>query len=138
MHMQDWLLPYASTIWAMGIMGGLLLVQLVVLDVAGIKAGHVPGAVASGDHGDFFFRATRAHANTNESIAAFILLALFGVLNGAVPGWLNPLAAIYVAARVAHMACYYAGLKTLRSLAFVVAILALLGMLVVGVTAALR
>lgn len=136
--MQDWVLPYASTIWAMGIMGGLLLVQLVVLDVAGIKAGHVPGAAVGGDHADFFFRATRAHANTNESLAAFILLALFGILLGAAPGWLNLLATVYVAARVAHMLCYYAGISVLRSLAFVVALAALLGMLVIGVAAGLR
>ncbi len=136
--MQDWVLPYASTLWAMGLMGGLLLVQLVVLDVAGIKAGHVPGSSVAGDHDDFFFRATRAHANTNESIAVFILLALFGILHGAAPGWLNLLATIYVAARVGHMLCYYAGIQVLRSLAFVVAFLALTGMLVVGVAAGLR
>jgi len=138
MHMQDWLVPYGSTIWAMGIMGGLLVVQLIVLDIAGIQAGHVPGAAVTGDHGDFFFRATRAHANTNESIAAFLLLALFGVLNGAAPWWLNGFATLYVVGRIGHMLCYYAGVKALRSLSFAVAFVALIGMLIVGMAAALR
>lgn len=136
--MQDWVLPYSGTVAAMGIMGALLLVQLIVLDVAGISAGHVPGAPVGGDHTSFFFRAARAHANTNESIAAFIMLALFGMLRAASPGWLNLLATIFVAARAAHMVCYYANLKPLRSLSFVVAFLALVGMLVVGAAAAFR
>jgi uncharacterized MAPEG superfamily protein len=136
--MQDWLLPYGATIWAMGIMGGLLLVQLIVVDVAGIRAGHAPGTAVTGDHSSFLFRVTRAHANTNESIAVFILLGLFGVLHGAAPGWLNLCAIVYVAARVAHMLCYYADLKLARSASFAVAFLALLGMLVVGAAAALR
>jgi uncharacterized MAPEG superfamily protein len=136
--MQEWLMPYASTVWAMGIMGGLLLVQLLILDLAGIKAGHVPGSPVTADHGDFLFRATRAHANTNESIAAFILLALFGILHNGTPGWLNLLAMIYVAARLAHMICYYLGIQILRSAAFLVAFVALIGMLVVGVTGGLR
>ena len=136
--MQDWLLPYGATISAMGLMGGLLLLQLIVLDVAGIRAGHVPGAAVTGDHSHFLFRVARAHANTNESIAAFILLALFGVLHAAEPRWLNLGATIYVAARVAHMLCYYAGLKLLRSFSFLVAFLALVGMLVVGAAAAIH
>ncbi len=136
--MQDWLLPYAATIWAMGIMGGLVLVQLIVLDVAGIRVGHVPGTTVTGDHSHFLFRASRAHANTNETIAAFILLALFGVLHNAAPGALNLCAAIYVVARVAHMLCYYADWKLPRSGAFLVAFLALVGMLVIGAAAALR
>ncbi len=136
--MQDWVLPYASTVAAMGTMGALLLVQLIVLDVAGIKAGHVPGAPVTGSHDDFLFRAARAHANTNESLGAFILLALFGILSNAAPGWLNACAITYVAARIGHMLCYWTNLKPLRSIAFVVAFLALVGMLVVGAGAALR
>lgn len=136
--MQDWLLPYRATVAAMGTMGGLVLLQIIVADVAGIRAGHVPGAPVTGGHDDFFFRAVRAHANTNESIAAFILLALFGILRNASPYWLNACAMVYVAARIAHMLCYYGDIKLARSASFVVAFLALVGMLVVGVGATLR
>ena len=133
--MQEWLVPYAPTIWAMGATGGLLLVQILVLDVAGIQARHPPGTPVAADHSNFLFRATRAHANTNESIAVFILLALVGVLFGSAAGWLNTLSWVYVGARLAHMLCYYAGLQIPRSVAFAVGVLALLGMGVVGALA---
>ena len=133
--MQEWLVPYVSTVWALGMSGALLLIQLLVVDLAGIKARHRPGTPVEADHGDFLFRATRAHANTNESVAAFILLVLFGVLSAASPGWLNALSWVYVVARVAHMVCYYAGFQLPRSVAFGVGLAALFGMLVVGVSA---
>jgi len=119
----------------MGATGALLLIQLLVLDVAGLKARHRPGTPVEPDHGNFLFRASRAHANTNESIAAFILLAFFGVLSAAPAGWLNTLSWVYVLARIAHMLCYYAGVHLLRSLSFGVGLAALFGMLVVGVLA---
>ena len=133
--MQEWLVPYVSTVWALGMSGALLLIQLLVVDLAGIKARHRPGTPVEADHGHFLFRATRVHANTNESIAAFTLVALFCVLSAASPGWLNALSWVYVVARVAHMVCYYAGFRLSRSVAFGVSLAALLGMLVVGVSA---
>ena len=87
--MVDWVLAYATTIWMLGVMDILMLVQLLVVDVAGIRVGHVPGSAVTGDHGQFFFRAARAHANTNESVAIFILAALFGILLQASPGWID-------------------------------------------------
>jgi uncharacterized MAPEG superfamily protein len=136
--MQDWLVPYAPTISMLGCMGILMLVQLIVLDVAGIRAGHVPGSAVTGDHGHFFFRAARAHANTNESIAIFILAALFGILHNASPWWLNAGAVVYVVARGAHMFFYYANVPLARSGSFVVAFVALIVMLAAGVTAGVR
>jgi uncharacterized MAPEG superfamily protein len=133
--MQEWLVPYVPTIWALGMSGALLLTQLVVADVTGIRARHQPGTPVEADHSSFLFRATRAHANTNESIAAFVLLALFGMLSVAAPGWLNALAWIYVAARLAHMVFYYAGAQLARSVAFAAGLAALFGMLIVGVSA---
>jgi uncharacterized MAPEG superfamily protein len=132
--MQDWLVPYSPTIWALGATGGLLLAQLVVADVTGIRAGHVPGTPVASDPGSFLFRAVRAHANTNESVAVFILLTMFGILAMVSPLTLNVLSWVYVAARVAHMAFYYAGIALLRSVAFGISLLALLGMLVLGLS----
>ncbi len=126
------LAPYTTTICALGAMGALLVTQILVLDVAGIRAKHPPGAPVPVDHGSFLFRATRAHANTNENIAAFILLALFGLLSAANPGWLGTMAWVYVGGRVGHMLCYYANLQTLRSVAFGIGLVGLLGMLTVG------
>ena len=133
--MQEFVVPYAPTIWALGMSGALLLIQLLVVDLAGIKAGHQPGTPVEADHGNFLFRTIRAHANTNESIAAFILLALFGLLSAASPFWLNTLAWAYVATRIAHMLFYYIGLQLPRSIAFGASLLVLFSMLVVGVAA---
>ncbi len=130
--MSEWLLPYQIVVGALGATAALLLVQILVVDVAGIRARHTPGTPVAPDHGLFLFRAVRAHANTNESIAAFVLLALFGILRGADAVWLGVLAWIYVGGRAAHMLCYYADLRLLRSAAFAVALLALLAMLAVG------
>jgi len=133
--MQHWLIPYAPTIWAMGAIGGLLLVQLLVLDLTALRARHRPGTPIDPDHSNFLFRAARAHANTNESIAGFILLAFFCVLSAAPAGWVNALSWVYVLARISHMLCYYVGVHLLRSLSFAVGLTALFGMLVVGVLA---
>ena len=133
--MQEWLMPYAPTVAALGIAGGLLLAQIVVLDLAGIKARHKPGTPVEVDHGKFHFRATRAHANTNESIAGFILLALFGVMCAATPLWLNGFVWLYVFARVGHMLFYYANIQLLRSISFGLGLAALIGMFVVGLLA---
>jgi uncharacterized MAPEG superfamily protein len=131
--MQEWLMPYAPTIWAMGAMAGLFLVQILVVDFASIKAKHPPGTPVAADHGNFLFRAVRAHANTNEGIASFILLVLFGILSAVSPLWLNGLAWAYVLGRMGHMLCYYANMPTLRSTFFGVGLAALLAMLVAGV-----
>ncbi len=130
--MQDWLIPYTSTVLALGAVATLFLVQVLVLDLVSMRARHLPGSPVATDHDNLLFRVTRAHANTNETIAAFILLALFGMLSGAAPSWLAVSAWIYFAGRVAHMAFYYADLRTARSGAFVVALLGLVGMLLGG------
>ncbi len=127
--MQDWLVPYSATVSAMAATGALVFIQLVVADVAGIRAGHTPGAPVVADHADFLFRATRAHANTNESLGVFLLLALVAILSGTSPEWTGRLAWTWAGARVGHMACYYAGIGVLRSVFFGIGMLALAGML---------
>ena len=105
------------------------------VDVVGIRAKHGPGAPVAADHNNLLFRVTRAHANTNESIGVFILVLLFGMATSAAPAWINGLAWVYVAGRVGHMLCYYVNLKMARSVVFVVSLVALIGILVVGVAA---
>lgn len=132
---MQWIEAYHATVLAMGAAGGLLLLQMVVLDVAGMKARHPPGVPVPPDPRNFLFRATRAHANTNESIAAFALLALSGILSSASPAWLNGLAWTYVLARVGHMLFYYANQGLLRSSAFAIGLIALIGMFAVSLMA---
>lgn len=119
---------YYPTVLAMLLAGLLFLVQLLVADVAGIIAKHKPGHPISADSRSFLFRAARAHANTNESIAIFVIFAVVGLLVNANSSWLNALALLYVGGRAGHMATYYAGWSIPRSIMFGVSLLALLGM----------
>jgi hypothetical protein len=74
---------YNTTIAALVAVGGLLLIQLIVADISAIRAKHRAGTPIPPDFSRFYFRAARAHANTNESVAVFIALAIAGVLLGA-------------------------------------------------------
>lgn len=130
--METLIETYGPTIASFGVIGGLLLIQLLVADVLGIVSGHTPGTGVPPNHDDKLFRATRAHANTNESIASFLAIAVFGIAVSAAPVWLNNLSLLYVAGRIGHMCCYYADLRVLRSLFFAVSLLALFGMLTAG------
>lgn len=126
---------YYLTIWAAAATGLLVVAQLLVADVAAIRAAHKSGTPIPPDSKSFLFRAARAHANTNESVAAFVLFALVGVLGGASPAWLGGLAWLYVTARLAHMVAYYGNQKVPRSTAFGVSLLALFGMFGASVVA---
>ena len=133
--MTTWLIGYDWTVLSFGLIGGLLLVQVLVSDVISIRAKHPPGAPVPMDHSSLLFRVHRAHANTNETLAGFVLLTLFALAAKANPEWLNGLAMTYIGARLAHMTCYYANLKLLRSVAFGISLVALVGILVAGLLA---
>ncbi|MCF6237233.1 MAG: MAPEG family protein, partial [Candidatus Marinimicrobia bacterium] len=80
---------YHLTGISIGAVGALLLLQLLVADIAGMKNAHIPGAPVPADHKNFWFRATRSLANMNESVAIFIIFAVNGILSGADPTWLG-------------------------------------------------
>ena len=126
------LAPYQVTVTVLGMTALMLLVQLLVMDVVGLRNGHTPGQPVSGGHGDMHFRSYRAHANTNESIAIFVLAAAFAMFSGADPYWVNTSAMIYFAGRLAHMLCYYANVGLLRSISFGVSLTGLVGLLLAG------
>ena len=128
--MDAHLAPYAASLAGLVGMGGLYLLQAIIADVVGIRAGHVPGMPVASGHDDLLFRATRAQANTNESLPALILLNLSAVLLGASPRWTNGLVVVFVAARLAHMLAYYADLRTPRSAAFAVGFACLVGLFI--------
>lgn len=132
---MDVMPAYYPTLWAMGAAGALLLVQLLIADLAGIKARHKPGTPIPVDVSTFLFRAARAHANTNESISAFGLFAVTGILSGAAPFWLNGFAWGYVVCRIGHMGFYYANQSLLRSTVFGISLVALAGMFITTVVA---
>ncbi|BDU37598.1 MAPEG family protein [Vibrio nigripulchritudo] len=130
-----YLAEYQTTVLVVGLMGALMFIQLLIADVVGIIKKHKPGHTIASNHDDLLFRVARAHLNTNESIAIFILVTLFAVLTSASPYWVNLLASVYFGSRVAHMFCYYLNFKIARSVVFAVTALNLLGLFVVGLMA---
>lgn len=136
--MQEFLVPYTSSLSGLVSLAVLTVIQFAVADVAGIRAKHVPGMPIADGHQSFLFRATRAHANTNENLPLFLLLVTCCLLLAAGPQWTANWIWVFVAARAAHMACYYADWRTLRSVAFVVGSVAQLGLLGVAAAALFR
>lgn len=126
---------YAPVVWSYGAIGVLVLVQLLVADIVGLRSGHVPGTRVEEDHTLFLFRAIRTHANTNENLPAFVLLSLFGILSGGSAIAVNGLCWAYVVCRLAHMSFYYADLRVARSIAFGVSVVVLFALFLVGATA---
>jgi len=133
--MPPMLEPYGATVVAYLVLGLFLLAQALVADAAAIRSGHVPGTPVGGGHDDFLFRAARAHANTNESLGAFLVLSLAAIFLGAGAWWTNVLASGFVASRAGHMLAYYLDLRAARSASFAAGFGCLIGLLVVGAAA---
>lgn len=124
---------YETTVLVIGLIGLMLLVQLLMADISGIRAGKTPGFSTGPDHGSFLFRAERAFMNTNESVTIFLLFAGFSIMSSANPSWINSLSVTYGLSRLLHMLFYYFDVKLARSAAFAVSLLALTGMFIVGI-----
>lgn len=127
--------PYGPVFVSYLALGILFLAQALVADVAAIRAGHVPGTAVAGGHDDFVFRATRAQANTNENLGAFLVLSLAAVFLGAGSWWTNALAGTFVVSRLGHMLAYYSDQRPVRSAFFSLGLGCLVGLAVVGVAA---
>lgn len=135
--MSEALLAYHSMLVAGAVLAVLIMVQVLVADVAGMRAKHVPGMPVTDGHASFHFRSVRALGNTNETLGLFLLLAALAVALAAPAKWVNALAWTYVAARAGHMGFYYLRMGKARSLAFGLGLAAQFGLLVVVVAAAL-
>ena len=127
--------PYRITILLLGLTGLMMLVQILIADIAAIKQQHTPGYPVNPDHNNFLFRASRAQANTNESVAVFVLFALFGVFTASNALYLNAFSVIYFVSRIAHMSFYYGNLKLARSISFPLSLVGLIGMFITGLVA---
>jgi uncharacterized MAPEG superfamily protein len=135
LKMPDFLAPYSSVVVAYAAMAVLFLVQVLVADGASVSAGHVPGTPVTGGHESFLFRATRAHANTNENLTFFLLASLTAILAGASPRWSAIFAWCFVTARLVHMVAYYTDVRMVRSAAFAVGLIATASLVVLAVVA---
>ena len=123
---------YSMTVLALGVLAVVMYCQLLVADVIGLRSGHIPGALVPVDHENPLFRATRTVANTNESIAIFILAILFCAMSGAPAAATAYAAWSFVIERILYAVCYYSNLKLLRSSVFVISLVALAALLVIG------
>ena len=126
--MSEW----GLVVSAVGTMALLMLVQILVSDILGIRARHVPGAPVTADHGNVLFRASRVVANTNESIAVFILAVVFCVLAEVSSAWVGYVAWGFVIARAAYALCYYADQRVARSIVFGLSLICLAALLGLG------
>lgn len=131
-------LMHLSTLTASVVLACLFLLQFLVVDVSHIRAKQVPGMPVTGGHDNFLFRATRAHANTNESLGLYLLLILCAGPLSANAHWTGVAAWTFTAARGAHMFCYYFDWRNARSWAFGIGLLAQVGLLVLCVMAVIR
>lgn len=129
--MLELLLPYHSVLSAAAVLAALVIAQVLVADVAAMQAKHVPGMPVTAGHGNFHFRATRAHANTNENLPVQALLTVLVVLLAANPRWAAGAAWAFTAARAGHMFFYYLDLRLARSIAFGAGLAAQLALLIV-------
>ena len=131
--MDTFLQAYSSSVAAFGFVAALMLIQVLVSDAFGIRRKHVPGAPVETDHSNPHFRASRTVANTNETIAIFVCALLFCILSSASPGYTAITAWTFAVSRLLYAICYYTNQQVLRSTCFGISILALIGLIVVGV-----
>ena len=113
----------------------LMFCQLLIADFIGIRSKHLPGAQVPADHDNLLFRATRAVANSNESIAIFLLAVLFCMLAGASASLTAYAAWGFVVARFFYAICYYSDLRLPRSILFGLSLIAIAVLLILGFSA---
>lgn len=101
---------YGSALLASALIVLMAIVQSLVATAAhrGQKDA-VPGIVDETlSHGSFVFRSHRTFMNTLETVPLMLIIALIAMAAGVGPALLGWIMWIYLAARVAHMALYYA------------------------------
>lgn len=106
--MLDLSMYQTSLLWV-GILLALIVVQWLVASYAKASEpdavpGHPPRSLG---HKNFTFRAWRTHQNTVENASTMLGGAIFAILAGANPVWLQGLLAVMVVSRIAHMVLYY-------------------------------
>ena len=116
---------YSVSLFALVSMAALMLVQIVVNDVAGIKRRKIPGTMVEQSHRDFLFRASRTVANTNDVAVVFLMLVLANIFLTANPVYLAIATWSFVSARMTYSLCYYANWQSARSASFGIGLIAL-------------
>jgi len=113
----------------MGAVSFIALIQnFLTAPLAFIQEEQQPGMPLRFDHGKLSFRVLRTYCNTVESMPAFGFALLLAIVAGVSASWVNGLALLYLASRLAFWAVYYSGIGKVaggpRTLAFVVGLAA--------------
>ncbi len=120
---------YRPALMVLAILSLMTLIQnFLTAPLAFVKEEQVPGMPLRFDHTKLSFRALRTYQNSAESLPAFVAALLVAIIAGSAAMVINIAAGVYLAARVAFWAFYYAGLGKIaggpRTLSFVVCLLA--------------
>ncbi|GEM_PF-566744 len=129
MELTEWVQPYSITLVVLTTLAALMFIQVLVADVAMIRSKHLPGHPVKADHNNFLFRATRAQANTSETVLIYVICALLCMVLSVKPGYANAFSVVYIVGRLGHMLCYYFDFRAFRSLSFAVSMLGIASML---------
>jgi uncharacterized MAPEG superfamily protein len=109
--------------------------------IAKEKAGAAPGGAVPQDYTNPAYRWDRAFANLVEGLGAFAAAAAAAILAGGAPGWVNVLAWVVVAGRVAMAIVHVRGIGKpsggLRSILFTLSWGGTIGLAVVALVAVL-
>ena len=108
--MDNLLEVYTTALWGIVAMIATWLAQWFVASATkASRPGAVPGKIdESLSHDSFVFRAHRTFMNSLENLPVMFATAFLAVLVGASPFWTGLLVWVFVAARLVHMAPYYA------------------------------
>ncbi|KAA9132535.1 MAPEG family protein [Marinihelvus fidelis] len=101
---------YTSAFWGLFVVLLVLLVQwLVASGSKALREGAIPGKIdPSLSHSSFVFRAHRTFMNSLENLPAMLGASFLAILVGASALWTGVFIWVFAAARIAHMALYYA------------------------------
>ncbi len=134
------LADYRPTLWVIVLLALVTISQnFLTAPFSFIKNEQVPGMPLNFDHSNLSFRVLRTFQNSAEIHPAFMAPALVAVVVGAPVLATNISAGIYLAARLAYWAIYYAGVGKVtggpRTMAFVVGLLANIVMIGLAISA---
>ncbi len=123
--MSELAITYSSVLTGWVVIALMYIAQALVADLTAMRMKHTPGMPVESGHDDPLFRTTRAQANTNENLPLFVLVTGAAMLLGNSAGMTANCTWAFVAGRAIHMLAYYADLRPIRSVGFVIGFVAM-------------
>ncbi|WP_164116402.1 MAPEG family protein [Sphingorhabdus sp. Alg239-R122] len=119
-----YLTAYHPALLALALLCLAILIQAILNAPLGFASGEQePGRPLKGSHEQLSFRVLRTYMNSVENYPAFIAAVLLAIIAGISPVWVNWLAGLHLAFRLAFWVVYYGGIGKVaggpRTLAYV-------------------